>query len=113
MARPVAKCGTDAGYYRHRRKNNETPCADCKAAHSVATRRDRSNPLPPAVCACGNRMHRGREMCSACTKKAEWAARQTAAYTYTDDEPDPKRPVAWRPNGRGIQVPVYEQSEVA
>lgn len=112
MARPEAKCGTDAGYYRHRRKNNEKPCADCRTAHSIATRRAKKDPRPRAVCACGRGMHRTRETCSLCAQKAAWAARETAVYTYTDDEPDPKRPVAWRRQGL-IQVPVYEQSEVA
>lgn len=32
----VAACGTDSGYYRHLRQLKDTPCADCRAAHSVA-----------------------------------------------------------------------------
>lgn len=33
----VATCGTDSGYYRHRRMN--TPACDpCRAAHAAATR---------------------------------------------------------------------------
>lgn len=32
-----AKCGTDSGYYRHRRHGAPT-CAACKAAHAAATR---------------------------------------------------------------------------
>lgn len=36
-ARP-AQCGTDAGYYRHRRKFREDACDDCKAAHNKAER---------------------------------------------------------------------------
>lgn len=28
-----AQCGTDSGYFRHRR-NNEAPCGDCREAHS-------------------------------------------------------------------------------
>lgn len=35
---PVAKCGTDGGYYRHRRTLKEAPCDACRAAHSKATR---------------------------------------------------------------------------
>lgn len=40
---PVAVCGTDAGYYRHRRTNNEDACDACKAAHrdAEATRKKR------------------------------------------------------------------------
>lgn len=112
MGRPEARCGTDAGYYRHRRKHNEKPCAECRAAHSIATRRAKKEPRPKKVCACGKGMHWSREMCTACTQKAAWAAKQMSAYTYTDDEHDPKRPVAWRLKG-AIRVPVYEQSEVA
>lgn len=29
----VAECGTDGGYYRHRRTVGEAACADCKRAH--------------------------------------------------------------------------------
>lgn len=41
----VALCGTDSGYYRHRRER-ESPCDACKAAHAAAyvdrrRRRDR------------------------------------------------------------------------
>lgn len=32
-----AACGTDAGYYRHRRQDTE-PCAGCKEAHTRSTR---------------------------------------------------------------------------
>ena len=39
-----AICGTDAGYYRHRRKYREPACEACKAAHRQAERdRDRTN----------------------------------------------------------------------
>lgn len=34
---PVARCGTDAGYSRHRRMN-ENPCQECKEAHAMAFR---------------------------------------------------------------------------
>lgn len=33
---PVAACGTDSGYYRHRR-NGETACEPCRMAHTVAS----------------------------------------------------------------------------
>lgn len=36
--RTVATCGTDSGYYRHRRVGT-TPCLACKQAHAEATRR--------------------------------------------------------------------------
>jgi WhiB family redox-sensing transcriptional regulator len=32
----VAECGTDAGYYRHLRKLQETACGPCKRAHADA-----------------------------------------------------------------------------
>lgn len=31
-----AKCGTDSGYYRHRRTLGEDACTACKAAHREA-----------------------------------------------------------------------------
>jgi hypothetical protein len=34
---PVARCGTDAGYARHRRLGEE-PCGECKGAHAKAWR---------------------------------------------------------------------------
>jgi hypothetical protein len=38
-----ALCGTDGGYYRHRRKHKERACDACKLAHRVAeqVRRER------------------------------------------------------------------------
>lgn len=33
-----AICGTDAGYYRHRRKHKEPACEACKEAHREAER---------------------------------------------------------------------------
>jgi hypothetical protein len=52
------------------------------------------------------------ETCPACRARDQALGAHYRRYHYTDTEHDPKRPVAWRPNGRGIQVPVYE-SEVA
>jgi len=34
--RPEALCGTDGGYYRHRRTLGENACDACKLAHRVA-----------------------------------------------------------------------------
>lgn len=34
--RKAAECGTDSGYYRHRRALHEPACDDCKAAHRAA-----------------------------------------------------------------------------
>jgi hypothetical protein len=53
------------------------------------------------------------ETCPACRARDRDLGGHYRRYHYTETEHDPKRPVAWRPNGRGIQVPVYEQSEVA
>lgn len=33
-----AACGTDSGYYAHRRQRREEACAGCKDAHRVAGR---------------------------------------------------------------------------
>lgn len=38
--RPPARCGTDGGYYRHRRTLREEACTACQEAHA-ATERDR------------------------------------------------------------------------
>lgn len=42
MKRPVrphvARCGTDAGYYRHLRQTFTEPCGACKEAHAIAGR---------------------------------------------------------------------------
>jgi hypothetical protein len=35
--KPPAECGTDAGYYRHRKVTHTDPCGPCKAAHAAAT----------------------------------------------------------------------------
>lgn len=34
--RLIAQCGTDGGYYRHRRTLREPACEECKAAHRIA-----------------------------------------------------------------------------
>jgi hypothetical protein len=34
----IAKCGTDSGYFHHRRALKEEACDRCKAAHSQAER---------------------------------------------------------------------------
>lgn len=34
-----AACGTDSGYFRHRRFLREKACGDCRAAHAEAERR--------------------------------------------------------------------------
>lgn len=39
LRRPqVARCGTDAGYYRHLRYMGTEPCQECKEAHAMAWR---------------------------------------------------------------------------
>lgn len=35
---PVARCGTDGGYYRHLRYTFSEPCQACKEAHAMAWR---------------------------------------------------------------------------
>lgn len=34
----VARCGSDAGYYRHLRQTNTEPCQECREAHAMAAR---------------------------------------------------------------------------
>jgi hypothetical protein len=38
-AQPPAKCGTDGGYYRHKRTTFTEPCKACLRAHSQAERK--------------------------------------------------------------------------
>lgn len=49
MTRELAPCGTEAAYRRHRRQD-ETPCEDCKRAAAAArkARMDRKKPKPEA-----------------------------------------------------------------
>lgn len=108
--RSVAECGTDAGYYRHRRRDKTEPCKACLTAHASATRR--KEPLPKKTCACGRGMRNDSVQCSACNAAAKRRAGKGGSYTYSEDEHDPKRPVAWVRQGL-IMRPVYEQSEVA
>lgn len=110
--RPPAKCGTDAGYYRHRRILKEDPCDECKEAHRVAGQRPqyrRPAPDRPAVtkprCVCGRVMLPSSEVCCMCNKERK-------KRSYYDPTDDPKRPVSWIRRGV-IWHPVYEQSEVA
>ncbi len=35
----AAKCGTDSGYYRHKRTTHTEPCNPCRQAHNAAKRR--------------------------------------------------------------------------
>lgn len=107
MAQAPAKCGTDSGYYRHLRTTKTEPCGPCKAAHSGRWLEIKRNPR--GNCPCGTQLRTDHEHCSRCRRKFTRAQ----AQQETTDDYDPKRPVAWRPNGRGIQVPVYPQSEVA
>lgn len=106
MAREVAKCGTDSGYYRHLRITKTEACGPCKAAHSGRWLEIKRRPR--GTCPCGTQLRTDQEFCSRCRRKLGRAVEQQE----TNDEYDPKRPVAWVPRG-GILRPVYEQSEVA
>lgn len=39
LDRQHPKCGTDTGYYYHRRRYGTTPCGPCRLAHAEAERR--------------------------------------------------------------------------
>jgi len=114
--RQPAKCGTDGGYYRHRRITNTEPCDACKRAHADWKRQRASNPF--GRCPCGTALRTEGEYCSKCRRKLDRATaskrptgnRLWRQSNYTDDEHDPKRPVAWRTKG-AIKIPVYEQPE--
>lgn len=118
MSRAVAKCGTDGGYFRHRRVLKNEPCADCRAAHAAATLRKKGGrrrnaapkaPAPKKTCACGQVMAAQSKACWRCNKQAALARKRG---DYYDPEDDPKCPVSWIRRGP-IWHPVYEDSEVA
>lgn len=94
---PPAKCGTDAGYQRHRR-HGEPPCDACKAGRRAADRERRrrrrerapapvpaARPLAPCGTEAAHSRHKahGETPCDACKQahrayKREWHARRRA-----------------------------------
>lgn len=96
MSRTPAPCGSDAGYYRHRRKLQEDACPDCKHAHAVAERlRARRSPQrPTTLCDCGRRMlNTAYDMCSYCRKAARRKSPVPGVRVY--DDPVSVEPVKW------------------
>lgn len=84
-----AKCGTDSGYYRHRRTLKEEPCDACKAAHAAAIRPVGAKRWSPAKCGTDSGYFRHlrtlkNEPCDACR------AAHLKAY-YGGRKPKPKR----------------------
>ena len=47
--RGAAQCGTDSGYYRHRRTLHEPACDACRMAHAAAEKRRRNRTRRPAL----------------------------------------------------------------
>lgn len=47
--RRTAACGTDSGYYRHRRRDKTPPCDACRLAHNLAERRRFAKAKEPAA----------------------------------------------------------------
>ena len=114
MPKPPARCGTDSGYYRHKRTTHTDPCPPCLAAHSEAQsarqrRRRVVTPRKPAKrstvpCRCGAPSETGR--CRPCwnedrdeqtrRQRAERAERAAAELAYEGE---------WVPV-RGILRPV-------
>lgn len=109
MPRPVAKCGTDAGYYRHLRRTKTEPCEACKRAHADRWLEKKKDPF--GRCPCGTPLRTRNTYCSRCRRKHEReAARAEAQQAYEEaNKPSPDR---WVRRGL-IWYPVYEQSEVA
>jgi len=113
MARPVALCGTSAGYYRHIRTLSEPACEDCKDAHRVAERLRAAEvraakargvereKKPPRLCDCGRRMLSviGYDQCCFCRKTNTPRAREHM-FNPTED------PIGWRREGL-IWKPVW------
>ena len=109
MPRQPAACGTDSGYYRHRRTG--TPiCDPCKHAHNTRKKELARNPL--GRCGCGTQLRTDHPSCSRCRRKEERAAaRAERQQTHEEDHSKPS-PDRWVRRGL-IWYPVYEQSEVA
>lgn len=66
-----AVCGTDSGYFRHRRKLNEPPCYECTRAHAAAERdrvaRKAAGFVRPR-CQCGSAINTDQEKCYTCRR---------------------------------------------
>lgn len=89
-------CGTDSGYYHHRRKLLESACDDCKHAHAVAERlRAHRHPkTPKTLCECGRRMlNISFDTCSHCRKAA--ARKSPIPMVRVYDDPVSGEPVKW------------------
>lgn len=104
----IPDCGTDAGYQRH--KYREEPIDEpCRVAHNTAKREAKANAAPARHCQCGTRLKTANDLCSRCRRKAAFdaAARQ---YEQEHAKPCPDR---WVRRGL-IWHPVYEErTEVA
>lgn len=109
MGRPVAKCGTDGGYYRHRRLGTEI-CKPCRKAHNARVKELKTNPL--GRCGCGTQLRTDQASCSRCRRKQERAAARVEKQHSYEEEHSKPSPDGWVRRGL-IWYPVYEQSEVA
>lgn len=106
MTKPIAQCGTDGGYYRHRRITNTEPCEPCKRAHADWKRQRASKPF--GKCPCGTRLRTEHEHCSRCRRKLDRAE----AKQRQDEEDNPKVVVAWIRRG-AILRPVFADRSAA
>lgn len=100
--RPPAECGTDGGYYRHRRQLNEPACDPCKAAHSAYERFNRDNR--------GKRIRtpkprEGRLPCRVCGTEGTWSGRCRPCGQKARRKPReltvvaPETPIVWVRDG--------------
>lgn len=113
-----AACGTDSGYYRHRRILREEACDDCKAAHAAAER----NGGPAArYCECGTIIRSAADRCYACRNGAKRCICGQVIRAKNQDqchdcrtglllnEDDGRILVGWRKDGM-IKRPLFRQS---
>lgn len=104
MARPPAVCGTDGGYYRHRRTGTEI-CDGCRSAHNERKKELEANPR--GRCGCGTQLRTDHAFCSRCRRRMQRAEAKQSHEEHSKPGPD-----RWVRRGL-IWHPVYEQSEVA
>lgn len=124
MARRVAKCGTLAGFNRHKRTLKEEPCQACKDAENALQRRLRVARPEKRYCACGREIRTGHDACSECRAlEGRIPCRLCGKHTraefcsacISDPTEDRHMPTGWvreRPGGPLVGVRTAHNSDI-